>query len=220
MFLAHLIERLTHDAEVLLGCKRATEALGRCAIGHIVQQTLTGSTDHSYNIGTLARSCLSLHHVLIDVTRSHDDVEVGLGTFTDGLQIVFATRTACAYAGHALVDNGLQGLGNLLGITSDHTRDVQFIGSDLFGNLLRVETGLDHGIGDKEQRALAQDTLILQCLNHDVGQRHIVVINAIDAHQAAQRALNSHRRVLLDKGLHILGNALGQSSGILNFFKI
>ena len=220
MFLADLVKRLAHDAEVLLGGEGAAEALGRGAIGHIVQKALAGGADNGDHVGALACSCLGLYHVLIDVTRCHDDVEVGLGALTDGLEVVLAACPTRADACHALVDDGLQGVGNLLGVTGDDLGDVQFVLGDLFGNLLRVQAGLNHGIGDEEQGTLVQHALVFQRLDHHIGQGHIVVVNTVDAHQAAQCALDSHRRVLLHEGLYILGDAFGKTSGILNFFEI
>ena len=133
---------------------------------------------------------------------------------------MLTTCAAGADACHALVDDGLQGIGNLLGVAGHHLGDVQLVLSNFLGNLLGVQASLNHGIGDKEQGTLVQDALVFQGFHHHVGQGHVVVVYTVDAHQAAQRALDGNRRVLLHKGLHVLGDAFGQSSGVLNFFKI
>ena len=104
--LAYLIESLTHDTEVLLGSKSTAKAFGSCTIRYVVKKTLTGGTDNSDDICTLAGTSLCLYHVLVDVTCSHNDVEIRLGTFTNCVDIVLSTLTTGANLGDGCVDRG------------------------------------------------------------------------------------------------------------------
>ena len=73
-----LVQAGAHEAEVLLGGVRAAEALGREAIGHVVQQALCRGADHGDHVGAGARGGLRLHDVLVDVAGRDDDVDPGL----------------------------------------------------------------------------------------------------------------------------------------------
>ena len=131
--------------------------------------------------------------------------------------------TACAAgadAVEALVDDGLQGVGNQFLVAGDHLGDVQFARGDLLGNLLGIEARLDHRVGDEEQDAFAQHAFVLDGVDDHIGQRHVAFIDTVDAHQSGEGALHGHRGVLLAEGLHIVSDVLRQPSGILHFFEI
>ena len=68
LLLAHFVQSRTHQAEVLLGGVSAAEALGGSAVRHIVQQGLTGGTDHGDDICALLGAGLGLDDILVDVT--------------------------------------------------------------------------------------------------------------------------------------------------------
>ena len=114
----------------------------------------------------------------------------------------------------------MQHIGNLFLVGSDHTGDVELASSNLFGNLLWLEASLNHGIGDEEQRTFVEHALVLEGLDHYIGQWHFVLVDAVNSHQSAQGALYSHCGVLLHKGLYIFSDTLGQASGIFDLFKI
>ena len=133
---------------------------------------------------------------------------------------MLAACAACADALHAFVDDGLQHLSNLPLVAGDDLGDVELTSRHFLCNLLWLQPRLDHGIGDEEEGALAEYTFILQGFHHDIGQRHLILVDAIDAHQSAERALHGHRRVLFHKLLNVFGDAFCQTSGVFHFFKI
>ena len=73
--LAHVVERGPHDAEVLLRGVGAGVALAGRALGHVVEQRLTGRADHRDDVGALAGRGLGLRDVLVDVTGRDDEVD-------------------------------------------------------------------------------------------------------------------------------------------------
>ena len=218
--LAHFVQGLTHDAEVLLRGEGAAKALGGGAVRHIVQEALACGADHGDDVGSLTGTGLGLHHILVDVTRGHNNIKVWLGAFADGFEVVLAAGAAGADACQALVDDGLQRGGNLFLVARHHFGDVEFAFGHLLGDLLRVEARLDHGVGDEEQDALAEHALVLDGVHHHIGQRHIAFVHPVDAHQSGEGALHGHRGVLLAEGLHIVSDVLCQPSCILHFLKI
>ena len=76
LFLAHYVQSGTHQAEVLLRSVGAAEALRGCTVRHIVQQGLAGGADHGNDISALLCGRLSLRNILIDITGSHDDIQI------------------------------------------------------------------------------------------------------------------------------------------------
>ena len=102
--LAYLVKRFAHDAEVLLCRIGTTEALGRSTVGNVVDQALSRSTDHRDNVSTLSCSSLCLDHVLVDITRSNDHIEVRLRALTDRLKVVLAALSMLDDALHTLED--------------------------------------------------------------------------------------------------------------------
>ena len=218
--LAYLIQSLAHDAEVLLGGEGTAEAFGSGAVGHIVEQALARGADHGDDVGTLTGTGLGLHHVLVDVTRSHDDVEIGLAALADCLDILLATQAVAAHLGDGGIDDGLQGLVDVSLCMHRQLGDVQRTGADGLGNLLRALAGLHHGIAHIEHHTLAEHTLALQLFHHHVGHRHIVGVDAVDAQEAAQGALHSHGGVVFHEILHLSGNVSCHRTRVLNFRKI
>ena len=92
--LAHLVQGLAHDAEVLLGSIGAAEPFGSGSVRHIVQQGLAGGTDDRDDVGALTCGGLGLHHILVDVAGGHYHIEVGLGALADLAQVFLAAGAA------------------------------------------------------------------------------------------------------------------------------
>ena len=218
--LAYFIQRLTHDAEVLLRSERTAESLGRSAVGHVVEQALSRGTDHGDDIGTLTGCRLCLYHILVDVTRSDNYVQIRFGAFAQRLQIVGATGFAGIDPLDAGVDCGLQGLLNLLYGMNGQFGQIQLSGCHLFGDLLRRETGLYHRIADEEQDTLSQSPLLLDLIDHHVGQRDSVLIHAVDSDQTTQCSLDGNRRIAIYKLLDVRRDLLRYRFGGFHLSKI
>ena len=102
---SHLVEGLAHDAEVLLGGEGAAEPFSGGAIRHIVEERLARGTNHCNNVGSLTGTSLGLYHIFINITRGHDDVEIGFRTLSYRLDIFFTAQTVTAYFLNSSVDN-------------------------------------------------------------------------------------------------------------------
>ena len=114
---------------------------------------------------------------------------------------MFTALPACANTLHTVVDDGLQGFRNAFLVTRDDLGDIYLTPAQLLRYLLRTKSRVNHRVGEIEQGAFAQYAFLLQGIHYHIGQRHIVGIHAIDAHQTAQRTLHSYGGVLLS--IHI-----------------
>ena len=71
-----VVERLAHDAEVLLRRVGAAVALGGRAVGDVVEQRLRGRADHRDDVGAGLGRGARLIDVVVDVAGGDDDVLV------------------------------------------------------------------------------------------------------------------------------------------------
>ena len=71
-----VVERLAHDAEVLLGGEGAAVALGGGAVRDVVEERLRGGADHRDDVGAGLRRGARLLDVVVDVPGGDDDVLV------------------------------------------------------------------------------------------------------------------------------------------------
>ena len=118
------------------------------------------------------------------------------------------------------VDCGLQGLLNLLYGMNGQFGQIQLSGCHLFGDLLRRETGLYHRIADEEQDTLSESTLLLDLIDHHVGQRDSVLIHAVDSDQTTQCSLDGNRRIAIYKLLDVRRDLLRYRFGGFHLSKI
>jgi hypothetical protein len=63
------------------------------------------------------------------------------------------------------------------------------------GNLLRGKTVRGHRPGDQRRGTVRQQATLAQVLDHAVGQRHLVLVDSVDAHQAQRGAFDGGRRL-------------------------
>jgi acyl-CoA synthetase (AMP-forming)/AMP-acid ligase II len=74
LFLADLVQSGAHQPEVFLCGVGAAEALGRRAVGDIVQKRLTRRTDDRDDVRALLCAGFRLNDVLVDISGRNDDV--------------------------------------------------------------------------------------------------------------------------------------------------
>ena len=98
--------------------------------------------------------------------------------------------------------------------------DVEFAGSDLFGDLLGCESRFDDRVAEEEQGAFAQYVFLPQLFHHHVRQRYRVGIHAVDADQTAQRPLDGYRRITFHKILHPVGDLARYVPGVFHLVKV
>ena len=178
--LAHLVKRLAHDAEILLSGESAAEALGRSAIRHIVQQTLTRGADNGDDVSTLTGTGLSLHHILIDITSGNNDIQVGLAALANRGDILFTAFATATDTGDVFINKGCQGSLDLLSLVHWHLGDVQLAIADSLGNLLRASARFQNGVAHKEAHTLTQKALAFQLVHHHIGQGYLVSVDAVN----------------------------------------
>ena len=217
---AHFVQRLAHDAEVLLCGKGAAEAFGGGAIWHIVQQALTRGANDGDDVSTLAGTGLCLHHILIDIACGDDDVQIGLATLADSGDILLTALATATDTGDISVDIRLKGFCNLVGSMYRQLGDVQFTCTDGLGYGLRVFTSLQHGVAHEKAHALPQETFALQFVHYHIGQGNLIVVDSVDAQQTADGALYGNGGVIAHKILHLVGNFACHTPRVLDFFKI
>ena len=216
LFSANFVQSSTHQAEVLLSSVGTAEALGGSAVRHIVQQGLTGGTDNSDDISALLGTSLSLDNILVDVTGSNDDVQIGAGLIAELLQELVT-------GSHVVVDTLQSGVNNghnsgthfFSGVHGD-LGQVDFAGSDLLGNSLRINAVLSHSITDIESGAAGQNAFFKQMVNNNVGQGHVDIIHAVDAEQAANRPLDSNGSMSVDELLDVISDLGSAGTSLLD----
>ena len=83
---------------------------------------------------------------------------------------------------------------------------VQLIAADPLSCFLGVDAVLCHGVADIEGSTTGEDALLQKMIHHDVGQRCVHIVDAVDAQQAAHRTLNSDGGMVVDEALHIVSD--------------
>ena len=216
----HLVQSLTHQAEVLLGGIGTAEALGGGTVRHVVQQGLAGGTDHGDDVGTLLGAGLGLDDILIDITGGHDDVQVGAFLVAELIQECVAVSNVLVDASQGCVHIGLDSGADFgVGVSGDLAQ-VQLAGGDLLGHALGIQAGLDHGVADVPGSAHRQQGILHQMIHHHVGHGDIHIVHTVDAQQAADGALHGNRGVLVNESLGVGCNAGSGLTGLVDQFQI
>ena len=218
--LSHLVQGLAHDSEILLCGIGAAEALGSGSVRHIVQQGLTGGADDGDDVGTLTCGGLGLHHVLVDVARSHDHIDIGLGTLSYLLDIVLAPFPAGLDFLHRGLYRGLESLVYLSLGADFQFCNVQFAVSDLLCYLHGSLPGNYHGIAHIEQRAFSKDSGSLETVHHHIGKGHRVGVHSVYSEQTAQGSLHCDSGITVHKTLDIGSNTGSELPGVCHFLRI
>ena len=136
VLLGPLVHRLAHDPEVRLGGEGAAVALGRRAVGDVVEQALRGRADHRDDVAAGLRDRLGVDDVLVDVAGRRQHVAQRRGRVAEALAHRPALLEAAgdlrqarrALLADALADRPL--LGRL------ELRQVELAGADRLGDLL------------------------------------------------------------------------------------
>ena len=204
LLLAHLVQSRAHQAEVLLGGIGAAEALGGGAVRHIVQQGLAGGTDDGDDVGALLGTGLGLDNILVDIAGGHDDVQVGAFLVAPLLQIRIALGNVLVDALHGGVDHGSDGGADLLVGVGGNLGQVQLTLVDGLSHGLGILAGFEHGVADGPRRAHRQEGRCHHVVHHHVGQGDVHLVDAVDAQQAANRALHGDRGVLVNEPLGVV----------------
>ena len=98
--------------------------------------------------------------------------------------------------------------------------EIQLTGADSLCHALRILAGLHHGVADRPGGAHRQEGVCHQMVNDHVGQRHVHIIDAIDAQQTANRALHRDGGVLVDKALGVVRHLGSGGTRLIDQFKI
>jgi hypothetical protein len=211
----------TDDAEVLLRRVRAAIALGRRALGHVIEQRLRRGADDGHDVGTREARSLGLHRVVVDVAGGHDDVFQGqLG------------RRKARLVGLARLARAIDALERpaRLGLEGAPTRgrggaaldlDIAFAVRDLLGRLLHVGRPLEERAAEEVGDAAARGPGLVDAVDEHVGERRALPIGARDAVRARDRALDADGRVPIDEALHVVGDvgrrgAAGVDDGVID----
>jgi hypothetical protein len=195
---AHLVQRGAHEAEVLLRGIGAAKTFGGGAIGHVVQQALAGGPDHGHDVGALLGGGARLHDVFKDVAGGHDEIQPRRTRFTHGRDLGGACIALAldVVAGQARLFAGAA----LRGGQVARGGQRQAAGGHGLCHLLRRPALFGHGGGHHHGSAQRQQALGLQVVHHAVGQRHLVVVHTVHAHQAQAGAFHRGGGV----GLHLV----------------
>ena len=110
-------------------------------------------------------------------------------------------------------DHGAKGFFRLLLGGDGNLHQVECAGGDGFRDFLRRLARCHHGIAHIEHHALPQHAGVLEGIHHDVGQRDLVLVDAVDAQQAADGTLHGHGRIAVGERLHVFGNRPRQLPG-------
>ncbi|KAF5059238.1 hypothetical protein DSECCO2_337980 [anaerobic digester metagenome] len=210
----YFIQGSPHQAEVLLGGHGSAEAFRSGAVGHIVEQALTGGADDGDDVGALPGCRLGLDDILIDIARGYDQVQVGSGLVAVAVQIVFPDLAVGLDSGNCCLSQGGDGADDVGLGRHRQGSQIQFAPVNGFRDVLGRLAGLNHGVGQIEADAGGQCVFGFQVIHHDIGQRHLVFIDAVDAQQPADGPLHRYGGVTLDEGLGVLGDGPGQGSGL------
>ena len=99
LFLASdLVERFTHEPEILLRRVCSSKALRRSAIGNIIKKALTRRANYGDYIRALLRCGLRLGYILVGVSRRNDYIKIRTFLVAVLRQKIVALRNIPAYA--------------------------------------------------------------------------------------------------------------------------
>ena len=177
-------------------------------------------SDDGDDVGTLTCAGLCLDDVFVDVTCSDDDIEIRFRSFAYGVKILFTASAASAYLVDVLVDDWLQGVGDLLAVSCHDLGQVQFAFCHELCYLLRFLACCYHCVGDEEEHAFAEYASVFQSIDDDIWQRHLIIVDAVDADETTQSTFYGDGCILFHKTLYIVGDVFRQLTSLSYFFKI
>ena len=220
LFFAHFVKRGAHQAEILLSGIGAAEAFGGRAVGHVVQQALSGGTDNGYYVRALLGGGLSLGYIFIYVAGSDYDIKVGAFLVAEAAKVFVAVPYVFVYARNGLFHNGIYGCAYIGVAMGGQLAHVKLAAVYCLRNALRVKPGFHHCVANVPCRAYGQYGIGHKMVHHHVGHGNVHLVHAVYTQQAANRALHGDRGVLVDKILRILGYVRRGLAGPIDQFAI
>ena len=194
-----LVERRSHQAEVLLRGVGAGEALAGRALGHEVEQALPGRPDHRDHVGALAGRGLRLRDVLVDVAGRHDQVDPGLRRRVadprdQALALLAAGVDALDPGTHLAAGRG----GGALGVDTLREAEPDRAGGRLLGELQQVRAlTASYGVPDGQRDAVLEADVGADAVDEPVDPRRALGVGSLETGQPQRRSLDRHGRVLL-----------------------
>lgn len=163
---------------------------------------------------------LRLYDIFVDVTRRYDYVEVGARPFADGGDVVFSTLAVGCDFGDAGVDIRFQRRFALGCRTYGRAGDVEFAGSDLFGDLLGCESRFDDRVAEEEQAPSPNTFFSRSSSTTTFGSGTALASTPSMPIRRAQRSLDGYRRITFHKILHPVGDLARYAPGVFHLVKV
>ena len=209
-----LVERLAHDAEVLLGRVGAAESLGGGAVRNIVEQRLRRAADDGDHVGALLGGGFRLLHVVVDIAGGDDDVLPGRAIERSDAKVALALL-ALVDARLQLPDRGARLRAHLLAelLVLGGGKRWQLFGvrGDPLDRLQRIlARRRAQGAAQPVRRVPLQHAGVAQAVDHQIRQRSTAGTGAGDPEQPQDGALDGDRGVATDERLHAHRGAAGE----------
>ena len=202
---ARLVQRRSHQPEVLLRGVGAGEAFPRRALGHVVQQRLAGRPDHGDDVGALARRGLCLRDVLVDVAGSDDQVDprlARLGRLPDELLAPGPVRVDLADARGQCRAGGCA---RRVRVVAGREPECHLALRGRVGQCGQViVTAGQQRVPGRQRDAVLESGGLSDGIDQAIDPRHAVRVGALQPGQPQHRALDRDRGVRpghLDDGL-------------------
>ena len=207
MLLRPLVERLAHDPEVRLRRERAAVALGRRAVGHVVEQALGGRADHRDDVPAGFGDREAVDDVLVHVPGRGQHVAQRRRALAEAL----AQLAALA---HAPGDLGDAALALLRDPRPDRTvlrarqrAQVESPRVDGLGDLLgRAALVVEQRVAQPVADAQPELAAVGDVVDEHVRQRRVELVHAVHAEQSRDRALDRDGRLAGDLLAYLLGD--------------
>src|SRR5574344_1572144 len=221
-FLSNFIKSFSHDAEILLRCKRSAKSLCCCSVRNIIQKTLSGSSDNCNNICALSCTGLSLNAILVDITCRDNDIYVrSVGILSVLLNIFLSSKSAVSYFLDSCIYHRLNcfhqnfPVRNLCLFCNIKSSLCNF-----FRYLLWLQSCTNHCISNEEQSALTKHSLVFELIYNSIWNWNHILIYAVNSKRAADSSLCSYSCIVLHKRLHVSGYVFGKPLSLCNLVKI
>ena len=216
---ARLVERRTHQPEVLLGRVGAGVPLPGGALGHVVDQRLAGGPDHRDHVRSRPGCLLGLRDVLVDVAGRDDQVDPRLaGRVPDLGDHPLAFATPCVDASYAAGDLLARSRAGLLGVPTLGHAEARGTGRGLLGQRLQVLClAAQEGVPHRESEAVLQADVGAYGVGEPVHPRGAVGIGAGETREPKRRPLDRDGGVglgeLHDRPADLAGEAARLANG-------
>ena len=216
-----VVERLAHDAEVLLGGVGAAVPLGGGAVRDVVEERLGGGADHRDDVGAGLGRRPGLLHVVVDVAGGDDQVLVGPRARPQlGLERVAARPPARCSSSTAARASRASVLAQrpLLG-GRQRRRPLRQAGDGLDDGG-RVARPLPHDVAEPPGGAAPQQAAPVQLVHHQVHLRDAARPGAVEAEEPQHRPLDGHGGVAVDEAEHRRRHLVGQRAAAGHLVRI